>query len=71
MLRWTIIFLVVAVVAAILGFGGIAGAASSIAQYSVLYIPGVIYSFFRNGPAWKYLKRVALGKNLSLNIKPG
>lgn len=32
MLRWAIIFLVVALVAALLGFGGIAGAATGIAQ---------------------------------------
>jgi uncharacterized membrane protein YtjA (UPF0391 family) len=31
MLRWAIIFLVVALVAALLGFGGIAGTAASIA----------------------------------------
>ncbi len=32
MLRWTIIFLIVAVVAAVFGFGGIAGAAAGIAK---------------------------------------
>lgn len=32
MLRWAVIFLVVALVAAMLGFGGIAGTASSIAM---------------------------------------
>jgi uncharacterized membrane protein YtjA (UPF0391 family) len=31
MLRWAVIFLVIAIVAALLGFGSIAGAASSIA----------------------------------------
>jgi uncharacterized membrane protein YtjA (UPF0391 family) len=31
MLRWAVIFLVVALVAALLGFGGIAGTATSIA----------------------------------------
>jgi uncharacterized membrane protein YtjA (UPF0391 family) len=31
MLRWAIIFLVIALVAALLGFGGIAGTATSIA----------------------------------------
>jgi len=32
MLRWTIIFIVIAIVAAILGFGGVAGAAAGIAK---------------------------------------
>lgn len=32
MFKWALIFLVVAIVAAILGFGGIAGAAAGIAQ---------------------------------------
>jgi len=32
MLRWAVIFLVIAVVAAVLGFGGIAGAATDIAK---------------------------------------
>jgi uncharacterized membrane protein YtjA (UPF0391 family) len=36
MLRWAIIFLVVAIVAAILGFGGIAGAATDIARILAL-----------------------------------
>lgn len=31
MLRWAVIFLVIAIIAALLGFGGIAGTASSIA----------------------------------------
>jgi uncharacterized membrane protein YtjA (UPF0391 family) len=33
MLRWAVIFLVVALVAALLGFGGIAGTAASIAVF--------------------------------------
>ena len=32
MLRWTVIFLVVAIIAAIFGFGGIAAGAESIAK---------------------------------------
>jgi uncharacterized membrane protein YtjA (UPF0391 family) len=32
MLHWTIVFLVLALIAAVLGFGGIAGAAAGIAQ---------------------------------------
>jgi uncharacterized membrane protein YtjA (UPF0391 family) len=37
MLRWALIFLVLALVAGLLGFGGIAGAASEIARV-LLYI---------------------------------
>jgi len=33
MLRWALIFLVIALVAALFGFGGIAGAAAGIAQF--------------------------------------
>jgi uncharacterized membrane protein YtjA (UPF0391 family) len=33
MLRWTVIFLIVAIVAAIFGFGGIAAGAASIAKF--------------------------------------
>jgi len=33
MLRWAAIFLVVAIIAAVLGFGGIAGAATDIAKF--------------------------------------
>jgi uncharacterized membrane protein YtjA (UPF0391 family) len=32
MLRWALIFLVVALIAAVLGFGGVAGTAAGIAQ---------------------------------------
>ncbi|GLQ19344.1 DUF1328 domain-containing protein [Algimonas porphyrae] len=47
MLRWAIIFLVIAIVAAVLGFGGIAGAASSIAVilfwvFVALFVIGLI-----------------------------
>ncbi len=38
MLRWALIFLVLAIIAAVLGFGGIAGAAVNIA-----YILGAIF----------------------------
>ena len=46
MLRWAVIFLVVAIVAALLGFGSIAGAASSIAVmlfYVFLVITVVLF----------------------------
>jgi uncharacterized membrane protein YtjA (UPF0391 family) len=46
MLRWAVIFLIVAIVAALLGFGSIAGAASSIAVmlfYVFLVITVVLF----------------------------
>ncbi len=42
MLRWTIIFLVVAIIAAIFGFGGIAAGAASIAK-NLFYIFLVLF----------------------------
>lgn len=47
MLRWTIIFLVIAVIAAILGFGGVAAGAAGIAKI-LFYIFLVLFvlSFF-------------------------
>jgi uncharacterized membrane protein YtjA (UPF0391 family) len=39
MFRWALIFLVVALVAAVLGFGGIAGAAVDIAK--ILFVVGL------------------------------
>jgi uncharacterized membrane protein YtjA (UPF0391 family) len=48
MLRWAVIFLVVALVAAVLGFGGIAGTAAGIAQFLfflflVLFVVALIF----------------------------
>ena len=48
MLRWTVIFLVVAIIAAILGFGGIAAGAASIAKvlffiFLVLFIVSLFF----------------------------
>lgn len=48
MLRWTIIFLVVAIIAAIFGFGGIAEGAADIAQilfyiFLVLFVLSLIF----------------------------
>ncbi len=37
MLRWTITFLIVAIVAALLGFGGIAAGAASVAKVLFLF----------------------------------
>lgn len=47
MLGWTIPFLVIALIAAILGFGGIAGAAAGIAKilffvFLVLFVTGLV-----------------------------
>jgi len=39
MLYWALVFLVIALIAGALGFGGIAGAAGGIAQIFVLYLP--------------------------------
>jgi uncharacterized membrane protein YtjA (UPF0391 family) len=49
MLRWTLIFLVVALIAALLGFGNLAGDASEIARilffvFLVLILVGLLYS---------------------------
>lgn len=48
MLRWSLIFFVVALVAAVLGFGGIAGGAMDIARvlffiFIVLFIVSLLY----------------------------
>ena len=52
MLRWAIIFFVIAIVAAVLGFGGIAGAASGIATllfyvFIALFVIGLIMHLVR------------------------
>jgi uncharacterized membrane protein YtjA (UPF0391 family) len=41
MLRWSLTFLIVALIAAVLGFGGIAGTAAGIAQ--VLFIVFLVF----------------------------
>lgn len=48
MLRWALIFLVIAVVAAVLGFGGVAGTAAGIAKilFWVFIIGGAIMFLF-------------------------
>ena len=55
MLRWTILFLVIAVISAIFGFTGIAGAATDIARtlffiFLVLLVISAIASAFRGRP---------------------
>jgi uncharacterized membrane protein YtjA (UPF0391 family) len=52
MLRWTLIFLVVAIVAAAFGFGGIAAASSGIARilffvFLILFIASVLGGLMR------------------------
>lgn len=54
MLRWTLIFLVVALIAGLLGFVGIAGAAASIAKiifyiFLVLLVVSLIAGMFGGG----------------------
>jgi uncharacterized membrane protein YtjA (UPF0391 family) len=48
MLRYAVIFLIVAIIAAVLGFGGIAGAATGIAQvlfvvFIVLFLVSLVF----------------------------
>jgi uncharacterized membrane protein YtjA (UPF0391 family) len=52
MLRWTVIFLVVAIIAAIFGFGGIAAGAAGIAKilffiFLVLFVLSLVAGGFR------------------------
>ncbi len=49
MLRWTVIFLVVAIVAAIFGFGGIAESAAGIAKILFFRVPGTVCNFNDHG----------------------
>jgi len=47
MLRWTVTFLIIAIIAAILGFGGIAVGAAAIAKiFFYIFIVLFILSFF-------------------------
>ena len=55
MLRWAFIFLIVALAAAILGFGGIAGAAAGVAKilffvFLLLFIVGLMVHLVRGRP---------------------
>ena len=54
MLRWAVIFLIVAIVAAVLGFGGIAGEAVGIAKilfwvFLILFIIGLVRGYGGRG----------------------
>ncbi len=58
MLRWALIFFIVAILAAVFGFGGIAAAATSIAQllfyiFLVLFVITLIFGLLagKNPPA--------------------
>lgn len=53
MLRWAVIFLVIAIIAAVLGFGGIAGTAVGIAKilFFVFLIIAVIMFLMGRGGA--------------------
>jgi uncharacterized membrane protein YtjA (UPF0391 family) len=56
MLRWAITFLIIAIIAAIFGFGGIAATATGIAQilfyiFLVLFLVSLLFSLLgRKGP---------------------
>lgn len=55
MLGWAVTFLVVALIAAALGFGGIAGASAGIAQilffvFILLFVAALIARALRGGP---------------------
>lgn len=52
MLRWTITFVVIALIAGVLGFGGIAGAATGIAQicfyiFIILFVFSLLAKIFK------------------------
>ena len=56
MLGWAITFLIIALIAAALGFGGVAGAATNIAiilfwVFIILFVLGLIASIVRGKPA--------------------
>lgn len=52
MLKWALVFLVVAIIAGIFGFGGIAGASAGIAQalffiFLILFVIGLVMNMLR------------------------
>lgn len=52
MLRWALAFFIIAIIAAIFGFGGIAGAATNIAQllffiFVVLFLVSLVFRLLR------------------------
>jgi uncharacterized membrane protein YtjA (UPF0391 family) len=55
MLYWSAVFLVIALVAAVFGFGGIAGSAIGIAKilffvFCVLFVLSLVFGGLRRGP---------------------
>ena len=50
MLHWAVVFLVVAIIAAVFGFGGIAGPAVAHRQGPVLPLPGIVRGLAAAGP---------------------
>jgi uncharacterized membrane protein YtjA (UPF0391 family) len=55
MLRWALLFLVIAIIAAVFGFGGIAGVAADIARilffvFLVLFIVSLLTGWVRQPP---------------------
>ena len=55
MLYWAVVFLIIAVVAALFGFGGIASTAAGIAQvlfgiFLVLFLVFLVMALFNKGP---------------------
>ena len=57
MLRWALIFLIVALIAAVLGFGGIAGTAAGIAKilfivFIVIFLVSLILHLARGKDPW-------------------
>jgi uncharacterized membrane protein YtjA (UPF0391 family) len=46
MLKWTAIFLVIAIIAAIFGFTGVAEGAASIAKNNILYIHCTCFNYW-------------------------
>ena len=55
MLGWALTFLVIAIIAAIFGFGGIAGTAAGIAQilfyiFLAIFIVSLLFGLVRKGP---------------------
>ena len=55
MLAWTLFFLVIAIIAALLGFGGVAGAATDIARvlffvFLVIFLATLVLGLVRKRP---------------------
>ena len=64
MLRWTIIFIIIAIIAGVLGFGGIAGTSAGIAKiFFFIFIVLFILSLIRGGvrkQRFKVIKKAKL-----------